>query len=88
MIRVCITLAVFLAASIFSMADMEIRSQIYQTVQSNGSWQAAFTGLTEEQEKLVRARAEVERRRPAGKRGGGDVRMYGRWDERRCVRGG
>ena len=50
MIRVCITLAVFLAASIFSMADMEIRSQIYQTVQSNGSWQAAFTGLTEEQE--------------------------------------
>ena len=38
MIRICITLAVFLAASIFSMADMEIRSQIYQTVQSNGSW--------------------------------------------------
>ena len=60
MIRICITLAVFLAASIFSMADMEIRSQIYQTVQSNGSWQAAFTGLTEEQEKLVRARAEVK----------------------------
>ena len=60
MIRVCITLAVFLAASIFSMADLEIRSQIYQTVQSNGSWQAAFTGLTEEQEKLVRARAEVK----------------------------
>ena len=60
MIRICITLAVFLVASIFSMADMEIRSQIYQTVQANGSWQAVFTGLTEEQEKLIQARAEVK----------------------------
>lgn len=60
MIRICIMLAVFLSASIFSMADMEIRSQIYQTVQANGSWQAAFTGITEEQEKLIQARAEVK----------------------------
>ena len=60
MIRICIMLAVFLSASIFSMADMEIRSQIYQTVQANGSWQAVFTGLTEEQEKLIQARAEVK----------------------------
>ena len=45
MTRICIILAVFLAASIFSMADMEIRSQTYQVIQQNGAWQAAFMGL-------------------------------------------
>ena len=53
-------LAVFLVAAIFSMADMEIQSQIYQVIQSNGSWHAAFQGIDGQQEKLIRARAEAE----------------------------
>ena len=60
MTRLCIVLAVFLVAAIFSMADMEIQSQIYQVIQSNGSWHAAFQGIDGQQEKLVRARAEAE----------------------------
>lgn len=60
MTRICIILAVFLAASIFSMADMEIRSQTYQVIQQNGAWQAAFMGLTREQEELIQARAGVQ----------------------------
>lgn len=60
MTRTCIVLAVFLVAVIFSMADMEIQSQIYQVVQSNGAWHAAFQGIDGQKEKLIRARAEVE----------------------------
>ena len=46
MTRLCIILAVFLVASIFSMADMEIQAQIYRTIQDYGSWHAVFGGLT------------------------------------------
>lgn len=60
MTRLCIILAVFLVASIFSMADMEIQAQIYRTVQDYGSWHAVFRGLDEEQVRLVGERAEVE----------------------------
>ncbi|MBM6853706.1 hypothetical protein H6B11_05990 [Mediterraneibacter glycyrrhizinilyticus] len=42
MTRLCIILAVFLVASIFSMADMEIQAQIYRTVQDYGSWHAVL----------------------------------------------
>ena len=60
MTRLCIILAVFLVASIFSMADMEIQAQIYRTIQDYGSWHAVFRGLDEEQVRLVGERAEVE----------------------------
>lgn len=60
MTRICIVLAVFLVSSIFGMADMEIQSQMYQAIQSDGSWHAAFAGLDEEEMRLIRSRAEVE----------------------------
>ncbi len=60
MTRLCIILAVFLVASIFSMADMEIQAQIYRTIQDYGSWHTVFRGLDEEQVRLVGERAEVE----------------------------
>ena len=60
MTRLCIILAVFLVASIFSMADMEIQAQIYRTIQDYGSWHAVFRGLDEEQVRLVGERSEVE----------------------------
>lgn len=60
MTRLCIIFAVFLVASIFSMADMEIQAQIYRTIQDYGSWHAVFRGLDEEQVRLVGERAEVE----------------------------
>lgn len=58
--RLCIILAVFLIAGIFGMADMEIRSQMQQTVRSQGAWHAVFKGLNDRQQSLVAQRAEVE----------------------------
>ena len=60
MTRICIFLAVFLVAAIFSMADMEIRAQRISTVKSDGAWHAVFRGLTREQQELIAARPEVE----------------------------
>ncbi|HJC73559.1 MAG TPA: FtsX-like permease family protein [Candidatus Mediterraneibacter faecavium] len=60
MTRICIVLAVFLVSSIFGMADMEIQSQMYQAIQSDGSWHAVFAGLDEEEIHQIRSRAEVE----------------------------
>lgn len=58
--RFCIILAVFLIASIFGMADMEIRCQKTMAIQEDGAWHAAFQGITEEQAELIAARPEVE----------------------------
>lgn len=59
MTRLCIALAVFLVTVIFGMADMEMRSQMIQSVKSYGNWHAAFV-LDEEQGVLLRARPEVK----------------------------
>ena len=59
MTRLCIALAVFLVTVIFGMADMEMRSQMIQSVKSYGNWHAAFV-LDEEQGALLRARPEVK----------------------------
>ncbi|MEY8485023.1 hypothetical protein AALD74_24915, partial [Lachnospiraceae bacterium 48-21] len=40
MTRLCIALAVFLVTVIFGMADMEMRSQYFQAVKTDGSWPA------------------------------------------------
>ncbi|MDE6965134.1 MAG: hypothetical protein K2P30_16080, partial [Lachnospiraceae bacterium] len=44
MTRLCITLAVFLIAAIFGMADMEIRNQREMALKDDGAWLAAFRG--------------------------------------------
>lgn len=60
MTRICIILAVFLVTAIFSMADMEIRSQYLQTIQSDGNWHAMFRQINEEDAAIIAARPEVE----------------------------
>lgn len=59
MTRLCIVLAVFLVTVIFGMADMEMRSQYIQAVQTDGSWHAAFA-MEDEQGAFLRERPEVE----------------------------
>lgn len=60
MTRLCIVLAVFLVTVIFSMADMEMRSQMVQAIKSDGKWHAGFL-LNDEQGALLAARPEVEK---------------------------
>ncbi len=60
MTRLCIVLAVFLVTVIFGMADMEMRSQMIQAIQTDGNWHASFV-MDEEQGALLAARPEVER---------------------------
>ncbi len=60
MTKLCIILSVFLVTVIFSMADMEMRSQMAQAVKTDGSWHVAFV-INEEQRALLEARPEVER---------------------------
>lgn len=60
MTRLCIVLAVFLVTVIFSMADMEMRSQMVQAVRNDGKWHAGFL-LDDEQGALLAARPEVEK---------------------------
>lgn len=60
MTRICIVLAVFLVASIFGMADMEIRAQRYQSIKEDGAWHVIFREITDEQAELIAARPEVK----------------------------
>ncbi len=59
MTRLCIILAVFLVTAIFGMADMEIRSQKLQVIQSDGAWHANYRDITEQQAALLASRPEV-----------------------------
>ena len=60
MTRLCIILAVFLVTAIFGMADMEIRSQKLQVLQSDGAWHANYRNISDEQAALLLARPEVD----------------------------
>ena len=60
MTRLCILLSVFLIASLFSMADMFLRSQKAQAVQNDGAWHVLFRGLTPEQEAVLDIRPEIQ----------------------------
>ncbi len=60
MTRLCIIISVFLISAIFGMADMFLRSQKEQAIQSDGAWHAMFKGLDEEQLSLLQARPEVK----------------------------
>lgn len=60
MTRFCIFLSVFLIAVIFGMADMEVRNERRQTIQSDGAWHVCFRGLTEEEISLISKRPDVK----------------------------
>lgn len=59
MTRICIILSVFLVAAIFSMADMAIRSQRYQSIQTDGAWHVMFRNISDEKAELLKVRPEV-----------------------------
>lgn len=60
MTKICIILAVFLVTVIFSMADMEIRAQKMQAMQTDGIWHANFQQIEKEQATLIAKRPEVK----------------------------
>lgn len=60
MTRICILLSVFLVTAIFSMADMEIRTQKIQTIHNYGNWHAMFRQLEPTEAAMIAARPEVE----------------------------
>ena len=55
----CIILAVFLVTGIFSMADMEVRSQKIRIIQQYGEWHMQARGLSASDESLISARPDV-----------------------------
>lgn len=59
MTLICIILSVFLVTVIFSMAEMEIRSQQYQEIKNGGNWHVIFSGIDEKTGALIQARPEV-----------------------------
>ncbi|OZI10686.1 ABC transporter permease [Bacillaceae bacterium SAS-127] len=59
MTQICIVLAVFLVTAIFGMADMEIRSQQLQEIKATGDWHVMFSGIDEQDAKMIIARPEV-----------------------------
>lgn len=60
MTKICIILAVFLVTAIFSMADMEIRSQQLQAIKGYGNWHAMISGIDEQAATMIAARPEVK----------------------------
>ena len=60
MTRICIFLAVFLVTAIFSMADMEVRSQKIRAIEEYGNWHIMLRNITEEEAGLIAMRPEVE----------------------------
>lgn len=60
MTRLCIVLAVFLVTAIFSMADMEVRSQRIRAIDEYGNWHINIKNPTEETARLIALRPDVE----------------------------
>lgn len=60
MTQLCIFLAVLLVTGIFSMADMELRSQKIRAVSEYGDWHIMLRNLAEEEAKLIALRPDVE----------------------------
>ncbi|MFM9330411.1 ABC transporter permease [Paenibacillus mesotrionivorans] len=56
---ICIVLSVFLVTAVFGMADMAIRGQKLQVIQSSGSWHVLVTGVNAETQAMLKARPEV-----------------------------
>lgn len=60
MTRICIFLAVFLVTAIFSMADMEVRSQKIRAIDEYGNWHINIKNPTKEEAELIALRPDVE----------------------------
>ena len=60
MTKLCIFLAVFLVTGIFSMADMEIRSQKIRAVAEYGNWHVNLKNITEEEAAMIALRPDVK----------------------------
>lgn len=59
MTLLCIILAVFLVSTIFSMADMELRSQKIRAIYDNGNWHIAIQNISQEDASLIAQRPDV-----------------------------
>ena len=59
MTRICIFLAVFLVAVMFSMADMYLQGAARREIEENGNWHCAFSSIDSETASLIAARPEV-----------------------------
>ena len=59
MTLLCIALSVFLVTTIFSMADMEVRSQTIQALHEYGNWHIQLSNITGEDAALIAARPKV-----------------------------
>lgn len=55
----CIILAVFLVTTIFSMADMELRSQKIRAVSAYGEWHIQLKNISERDAELISSRTDV-----------------------------
>lgn len=60
MTRICITLAVFLVAVMFGLADMYLQGATEKVIQENGNWHYQFTSLDAKTAALISARPDVE----------------------------
>ena len=60
MTQLCIFLAVFLVTGIFSMADMEVRSQKIRALSEYGNWHICLRNITQEEAELIAMRPDVE----------------------------
>lgn len=55
----CIILSVFLVTAIFSMADMELRSQKIRAISNYGNWHICLKSISREDAALIAARPDV-----------------------------
>lgn len=61
---ICIILAVFLVTAIFSMAEMELRSQQIRAIINYGNWHIGIKNISEEDAALIAERPDVEASSP------------------------
>ncbi len=57
---ICIILAVFLVTAIFSMADMELRSQKIRAISDYGNWHIALKNISDADAEQIKARDDIE----------------------------
>ena len=60
MIFLCITIAVFLVTSVFSMTDMALRMEKVRVVDHHGNWHIQLKNISEREAKMIRVRPDVE----------------------------
>lgn len=57
---ICIILAVFLVTAIFSMADMELRSQKIRAISDYGNWHITLKDISDSEAKRIKAKNDVK----------------------------